>query len=75
MESSSYQATLGKQLFKLNVVDLAGQKVTFPRALARNIGKYLSALVFLLGFIMIIFNKKAQGLHDILAQCQVVQKD
>jgi len=40
-ESSSYQATLGKQKLKLKVTDYNGDKVSFWRALARTFLKFI----------------------------------
>lgn len=74
MESSNKQATLGKMLYGLEVTDLQGNQLSFKRALARNLLKILSSLIFNLGFIMIILQKKNQGLHDSLAKCLVLKK-
>lgn len=46
-ESSKYQATLGKQLFKIYVSDLQDQKITFARALGRYLLLILPGLLFI----------------------------
>lgn len=51
MESSQYQATLGKSLCKLKVVDYSGQRVTIARAFVRYCVKNCGAVFFLFGFI------------------------
>lgn len=74
MESSASQATLGKQAMGLIVTDLEGQPVSFLRATGRHFGKILSGCLLLIGYIMIFFTEKKQGLHDIIAGCLVLQR-
>lgn len=72
LESSSAQATLGKRAVGIKVVDLNGERLTFGRAAGRYLAMYISAILLLMGFIMVAFDKKKQGLHDKLANCLVV---
>ncbi|HHI96255.1 MAG TPA: RDD family protein, partial [Thermodesulfatator atlanticus] len=37
-------------------------------------GKIISALLLGVGFLMVAFTRKKQGLHDIMARCLVVNK-
>ncbi|MFA6332388.1 MAG: RDD family protein [Methanoregula sp.] len=74
-ESSRSQATPGKVLMKLVVTDLAGNKPTFARTSLRFFWKYVSTLIIFIGFIMIGFTKKHQGLHDRLSGCLVLLQD
>ncbi len=74
MESSSLQGTLGKMILKIKVTDLAGDRVGFGRAIGRNLGKIISITIIFIGFIMVAFTKKKQGLHDMMARCLVVNK-
>lgn len=67
LESSSYQATLGKKVLGMVVTDLNGNRISLPRAIGRYFGKIVSAVILCIGFIMIAFTQKKQGLHDILA--------
>jgi uncharacterized RDD family membrane protein YckC len=69
MESSPWQATLGKRMLGLAVTDLEGRRVSFVRASGRYFGK----IVFV-GFIMVAFTAKKQALHDMIAGCLVVRK-
>lgn len=71
-ESSEKQATIGKKFLKLKVVDYEGKRVSFARAAGRYIGKIPSSF-FYIGYIMVFFTKKKQGLHDLLAKTYVVQ--
>lgn len=72
LESSEARATLGKRALNLNVTDLDGDRISFLRATGRHFGKLLSALIFMIGFIMAGFTHKKQALHDILASCLVI---
>ncbi len=67
MESSSYQATLGKMIFGMKVTDLNGSRISFERATGRYFAKWLSAMVLCIGYIMVGFTERKQGLHDLLA--------
>jgi uncharacterized RDD family membrane protein YckC len=67
MESSSYQATLGKMIFGMKVTDLYGNRISFGRATGRHFAKYISGFVLGIGFIMVGFTERKQGLHDIIA--------
>ena len=73
MDSSSRQATLGKSLLGLSVTGLDGGRISFLRATGRHFAKILSALVLLIGFIMVAFTEKKQGLHDMIAGTLVVK--
>jgi uncharacterized RDD family membrane protein YckC len=73
-ESSGWQATLGKKALGLEVTDLAGRRISFGRATGRFFGKYISAIILFIGFIMAGFTEKKQALHDILAGTLVIRK-
>jgi len=74
MESSSRQATLGKMALGIVVTDMDGKRISFGRAVGRNLGKIISQIILLIGYFMIAFTQKKQGLHDIIANCLVVVK-
>jgi len=73
MESSAYQATLGKKLMGIKVTDLQGARIGFGRATGRYFGKILSALIFMVGYLMAAFSEKKQALHDMISGCLVVK--
>lgn len=73
MESSQKQATLGKMALGIVVTDEAGGRISFLRAIGRYFAKILSALILLIGFIMVAFTERKQGLHDMLASTLVVK--
>jgi uncharacterized RDD family membrane protein YckC len=75
LESSSWQATIGKKLCGLRVTDLHGNRISFGKATGRYFGKILSGLILFIGFIMAAFSEKKQALHDQLAGTLVVKGD
>jgi uncharacterized RDD family membrane protein YckC len=73
MESSVKQATYGKQILRIKVGDLQGQRVTVGRAAGRNIAKILSVLTLFIGYLFSFFNKQQQCLHDMIAGTLVMK--
>jgi len=74
MESSEYQATLGKLLLKIKVVDLGRNRLTVGRAAARHFAKLLSTFTLGIGYLMAAFTERKQALHDMIAGTLVVKK-
>lgn len=72
-ESSSKQGTPGKMALGLIVTDINGGRISFLRALGRYIAKILSAIILFIGFIMVAFTDRKQGLHDMIASTLVVK--
>ena len=72
LESSSRQATLGKAVLGIKVVDLNGNRISPARSAGRNFGKFISGFIVNVGFIMIAITKKKHGLHDVMAKCLVI---
>ena len=73
MESSPWQATIGKRVLGLRVTDMNGNRIGFGKATGRYFGKILSGMICLVGFIMVAFTEKQQALHDIMAGTLVVK--
>lgn len=67
MESSSWQATLGKKALGLVVTDMDGRRIGFGRATGRYFAKMVSAIILLIGFFMVGWTQRKQGLHDLMA--------
>ena len=75
-ESSTRKGTVGKQAMNLIVTDLDGNKISFTQATIRFLGKFLAAVPFFAGFLLIFCTRKKQALHDIIAKTLVfVQED
>jgi uncharacterized RDD family membrane protein YckC len=74
MESSAWQATLGKKALGLTVTDLEGRRISFGRATGRYFAKIISSLILFIGYIMAGFTEKKQALHDMIAGTLVLRK-
>ncbi len=73
-ESSKHQATPGKMALGIQVTDMYGERVSFLKALGRNLGKFISQFILFIGHLMAIFTEKQQALHDMIASTLVVKK-
>lgn len=69
-----WSTTIGKRLFRLYVVRSDGSRVGAGRALARYLSYFLSALILLIGFIMIGVRRDKRGLHDLICDTRVVRR-
>jgi len=73
MHSSSWQATLGKRALGLKVTGMNGQRITFINATGRYFASYISTIILLIGYLMMLWDDKNQTLHDKLAKTLVVK--
>jgi uncharacterized RDD family membrane protein YckC len=78
LESSSWQATIGKKALGLYVTDLQGSRVSFGKASGRffagrgiSLVPSIGALYYLIDCIMAGLTEKKQALHDMIAGCLV----
>jgi uncharacterized RDD family membrane protein YckC len=81
MESSEWQATLGKKALGLYVTDLEDRRATFGKTsgrffAGRGIGSipYLGGLYYLISCITAGFTERKQAVHDMIAGCLVLRK-
>ncbi len=74
MESSPLQATLGKFVSGLKVVDNHGNRLGLLRAVWRLSAKLLSAIPLMIGFFRIGWAPRHQGTHDVVANTFVVAR-
>lgn len=74
MEASKHQATVGKIALGLKVTDMNGGKLDIGKAALRQIGKIVSGIIIMIGYIMAGFTEKKQALHDMIAGALVVKK-
>ena len=72
-EASPWQATPGKRMLRLYVTDLNGKRMSYGRALLRNLARQLSGFLFI-GFMIAGFTEKKQALHDLLAGSLVLRR-
>ncbi|HET9698660.1 MAG TPA: RDD family protein [Terriglobales bacterium] len=64
MESSRWQATVGKRMAGIIVTDVDGNRISFRRALARSI----SQITGIFGIFVMLFSARKQALHDYIAE-------
>jgi uncharacterized RDD family membrane protein YckC len=74
-ESSRWQATIGKKLMKIKVVDLNGHRISFGQAIGRYLSKIVSCLTFCIGYMMAGWTEKKQALHDKIAGTLVIYEE
>ncbi|MGJ9459641.1 RDD family protein [Oceanobacillus sp. CF4.6] len=75
LTSSSIQGTIGKVLIGAKVTDKHGNQISFGHSVGRFFAYFLSGIILFLGFIMVAFNGKKQGLHDLICQTYVINKN
>ena len=63
MESSKFQASVGKLALGIIVTDVNGGRLDFTKALIRNLSKLISGFIMFIGFIMAAFTDKKQALR------------
>jgi uncharacterized RDD family membrane protein YckC len=73
LTSSPMQATPGKMVFGLRVATADGAPIGFGRATGRFFGKIVSGMIFNVGYLMVAFTSRKQGLHDMIANTVVVR--
>ncbi len=75
LHSSKWQASIGKKAVGLKVVDENGNRISFGRATGRYFAEFLSALILGIGYMMVGWTKKKQGLHDMIAGTFVIKAE
>ena len=73
MEASPRSATVGKLAMGIVVTDAAGRPLSPERACGRAAARILSMTTGI-GFLLALFTKKSQALHDLLANTVVVKR-
>jgi len=74
MPVTSMQATLGKAVLGLKITDYDGGRISILKSIGRYLGYILSAIILLIGYMMVGWTARKQGLHDKLASTYVVYK-
>lgn len=73
LEGGNWNATLGKKVVGILVVDTNGSRISYGTATIRYIGKIISAFILFIGYIMAAFSDTNQALHDKLANTFVIE--
>lgn len=67
-----YQATPGKMLFKLKITDISGKKPFKTQIIVRYFAYFISKILLMSGFLMVLFRKDKLALHDLIAETKIV---
>jgi uncharacterized RDD family membrane protein YckC len=73
MTSSARQATLGKMALGLKVIDKQGHRLSFMHATGRHFAKFLNGFTLQIGYLLVAFTERKQGLHDMIAGTYVIK--
>jgi uncharacterized RDD family membrane protein YckC len=73
-ECTPLRGTLGKRAMDIEVRSAHRQTISFGRALARNLGKLVSALPVFIGFAWAFFSKNSNAWHDTFSNCGVYER-
>jgi uncharacterized RDD family membrane protein YckC len=75
-EGSASGQTVGKKLLNIRVVDLGnGRSIGFVRAAVRNVVAYVVSVIFLLGYLWMLWDEEKQTWHDKVTSSVVVPTD
>lgn len=73
LQSSKWQATIGKRLMKIKVTTLDGRRIGFLRAVVRYLVMFGLSNILFIGYLLALFTKRKQALHDLIARTLVVK--
>ena len=73
-ETSAYQATVGKMILKLKVIDLYGKRISVLRSFFRCITTIISILPIGLGIWYITTDPKKRSWHDLIVGTYVIKQ-
>lgn len=66
--------TPGKMALRIKVIRTDGSDLSYGRAFLREaVGKFISALILFIGYLMAAFDAQKQGLHDRMADTYVIK--
>lgn len=75
MESSRYQASIGKRMLGIKVTNLEGEPIRLPQAIVRYLAASLSWLTLNLGHALAAWTPQRRALHDYVARTRVEHVD
>lgn len=71
---TNLQGTLGKRMLGIKIVNEFGERISFGQAVGRFLMYSFISPIFYIGFIMIAFTERKQGLHDLVAKTYCVER-
>lgn len=71
-----FRATLGKMILGLQVMSTREHKLSLSTVFTRELfGRYISNFFWSLLYLVVLFNPKKRGIHDMLSDTYVVKED
>jgi uncharacterized RDD family membrane protein YckC len=70
--NGAYGATVGKMVMGIRIVKENKAKINYSDAMLREIASYLSFVVFMIGYLVVIWDPKKQAWHDKIAKTIVI---
>jgi len=71
-----FKQTLGKMVFGIKVINLKNGELSWGTILFREwIGRFISGTILFIGYIIVAFLPKKQGLHDLFTDTTVIHVD
>ena len=71
--SSSWQATPGKRICGLKIMDYDGKRISFSHATGRYIASYVNWISFGFGWLAVVWTDRRQCPHDFIARTLVIK--
>ncbi|MDH3960367.1 MAG: RDD family protein, partial [Desulfuromonadales bacterium] len=66
--------TPGKMVLRIKVIRTDGSPINYGRAALREVlGKFISSILLGIGYLMVAFDNRKQGLHDKIADTYVIK--
>ena len=73
LESSAYQASLGKMALGIRVTDQDGRRLSLAKATTRRVARMLTDFTLGIGYLMVVWTARRQALHDKMVSTLVVR--
>lgn len=73
LQSSKWQATIGKRMIKIKVTTMDGRRIGFIRAVVRYIAMFGLSNILFIGYLLALFTRRNQALHDLIARTLVIK--
>lgn len=70
---AEFGQTAGKMAMRIRVVRMDGGGLSVGAAMVRYVGYFVSAIVFMIGYLMAGFRRDKRALHDLMAGTRVVR--
>lgn len=71
---TAIQGTVGKYVLGMKITNKEGNRVSLIQSFIRFISMALSTITLFIGYLLIAFTSKKQGLHDMISRTFVVQR-